>query len=115
MVLTFDKTVRIVHADGTITERLMNVNGGYYDMHVPTSYDEDAEDGSLSFGGSGSGGDELDGGGEDKEYLDAVEREMDLQDGDFARQFLDAEGGYVFGARVVALQCYVDAVANESW
>jgi hypothetical protein len=98
MVLTFDKTVRIVHADDTITERLMNVNGGYYDMNVPTNYDEDAEEGSFSFGGSGSVGN-----GEDEEYLDAVEHEMDLQDGDFARQFLDAEGGYVVGVRVVAL------------
>jgi hypothetical protein len=102
MVLTFDKTVRIVHADDTITERLMNVNGGYYDMNVPTNYDEDAEEGSFSFGGSGSAGDELDGGGEDEEYLDAVEHEIDLQDGNFARQFLDAERGYVFGVRVVA-------------
>lgn len=59
--LQFDPTVRIFNADNTITERMMNHDGGYYDMDPPVYDDSDA--GSMDFGG----------GGDDEEFLDAMD------------------------------------------
>jgi hypothetical protein len=90
--LQFDPTIRILNADNTVTERLMNLNGGYYDMDVPVYGEDDAdEDGSISFG-AGEDGDN-DAGGDAKEYLDARENEDD-PNGDDLSGYLDT-GGYV--------------------
>jgi hypothetical protein len=88
--LQFDPTIRILNADNTVTERLMNLNGGYYDMDVPV-YGEDAdEDGSISFGAGEDGDNDA---GDAKEYLDARENEDD-PNGEDLSGYLDT-GGYV--------------------
>jgi hypothetical protein len=94
IMITFDKTIRILNADDTVTERIMNVDGGYYDMDVP-QYGTDDDDGSMSFG-AGDGGDD-----DHLAFLDAKQDDeyddMDLNDVDDDDMSLGMDGGDMSG------------------
>lgn len=66
--VSFDQTIRVLNADDSVTERQMNINGGFYDCITTEIYDDDS-DASIQLG-DGDGDNSL-------TFLDAVQDEID--------------------------------------
>jgi hypothetical protein len=79
--VSFNQTIQVLNADNSITERQMNINGGFYDCITTEKYEDDSDSIQLNEGDDDS-----------MTFLDAVQNEIGSGD-DSSAHFYSARYG----------------------